>query len=296
MRRDILELIQKAIDDIEENLKSEICLQTLSEQIGYSEYHFCQLFQMVTGLSVRRYLVCRRIKHAVYEISKGAKKQEVAYAYGFDTYAGFYKAFYREYGMSPSFPHKVNVLQEGKIMISKKLMEKLLAHWGLENSQVSNVYYEGSNQVSENEFTVDGKFVLKVSGLPGGLARHMEIAKALDEAGLQAALPVASKEGELLVQEGDVYAVLCQRVCGTKLSGTEMFAAGDVGAAYRFGTVIGKLHLALAKLDAGLCKENHLYDTVRNWALPAVQKKINLPLELVVEYQKQFYIRLNPRY
>jgi len=61
-----------------------------------------------------------------------------------------------------------------------------------------------------------------------------------------------------------------------------------VGAAYRFGTVIGKLHLALAKLDAGLCKENHLCDTVRNWALPAVQKKINLPLELVVEYQKQF--------
>lgn len=297
MRRDILELIQKAIDDIEENLKSEICLQTLSEQIGYSEYHFCQLFQMVTGLSVKRYLVCRRLKHAVYEISKGAKKQEAAYAYGFDTYAGFYKAFYREYGMSPSeyqkvyrpsFPYRVNLLQEGKIMISKKLMEKLLAHWELENSPVNNVYYEGSNRVSENEFTVGEEFVLKVSGLPGGLKRHMEIAKALDEAGLQAALPVASKEGELLVQEGDVYAVLCQRVCGTKLSGTEMFAAGDVGAAYRFGTVIGKLHLALAKLDAGLCKENHLYDTVRNWALPAVQKKINLPLELVVEYQKQF--------
>jgi len=297
MRRDILELIQKAIDDIEENLKSEICLQTLSEQIGYSEYHFCQLFQTVTGLSVKQYLVSRRLKHAVYEISKGAKKQEVAYVYGFDTYAGFYKAFYREYGMSPSeyqkvyrpsFPYRVNLLQEGKIMISKKLMEKLLAHWELENSPVNNVYYEGSNRVSENEFTVGEEFVLKVSGLPGGLARHMEIAKALDEAGLQASLPVASKAGELMVQEGDVYAILCRRLQGTKLSGREMFMTGDVAAAYHFGTVIGKLHTALAKLDAGLCQENHLYDTVRNWALPVMQKKINLPLELVAEYQKRF--------
>jgi len=67
-----------------------------------------------------------------------------------------------------------------------------------------------------------------------------------------------------------------------------MFMTGDVAAAYHFGTVIGKLHTALAKLDAGLCQENHLYDTVRNWALPVMQKKINLPLELVAEYQKRF--------
>lgn len=297
MRKDIVELIQNAIDYMEEHLKSEIEIVGLSEMTGYSEYHFCQLFQTVTGLSVKQYLVCRRLKHAAYEISKGVKKQEVAYTYGFDTYAGFYKAFCREYGMSPSeylkdyrpsFPYKVNVLQEGKIMISKKIMEKLLAHWGLENSPVSNVVYEGSNQVSENEFMVGEEFVLKVSGLPGGLKQHMEIAKALDVAGLQASLPVVSKEGELLVQEGDVYAVLCQKVCGTKLSGRKMFAAEDMAAAYRFGNIIGKLHMALAKLDTGLCQENRLYDTVRDWALPATQKKINLPLELVAEYQKQF--------
>ena len=102
MRNDILVLIQNTVDYMEEHLKSEIELTQLSRRAGYSEYHFCQLFQTVTGLSVKQYLVCRRLKHAVYEISKGAKKQETAYAYGFDTYAGFYKAFCREYGMSPS--------------------------------------------------------------------------------------------------------------------------------------------------------------------------------------------------
>ena len=297
MRKDTLGLIQEAMDSMEENLKSEIEIAELSKRAGYSEYHFCQLFQMATGLSVKRYLVCRRLKHGLYEISKGVKKQEVAFSYGFDTYAGFYKAFYREYGMSPSeylkahrpsFPYRVNLLQEGKVMISKKIMEKLLAHWGMENSPVNNVYYEGSDQVSENEFQVGEDFVLKVSGLPGGLKRHMEIAGELDNVGLQTSVPVATKAGELLVQEGEVYAILCKKVHGAKMSGREMFTTGDTKAAYRFGTLIGKLHLALAKLDSGLCGENRLHDTVNGWAIPAAQKKMNLSQELVAEYKKCF--------
>lgn len=297
MRKDTLGLIQDTIDFMEENLKTEIEISELSQRAGYSEYHFCQLFQMATGLSVKRYLVCRRLKHGMYEISKGVKKQEVAFSYGFDTYAGFYRAFYREYGMSPteyqktyrpSFPYRVNLLQEGKVMISKKILEKLLAHWGMENSPVSNVYYEGSNQVSENEFQVGEGYVLKVSGLPGGLKRHMEMAEALDKVGLQASVPVATKAGKLLVQEGDVYAVLCKKVQGTKMNGREIFATCDVKAAYRFGVLIGKLHQALAKLDAGLCEENRLQDTVQGWALPTAQKKINLLQELVAEYKNRF--------
>ena len=173
-------------------------------------------------------------------------------------------------------------------MLSKKTMEKLLAHWGLENSPVSNVVYEGSNQISENEFYVGEEFVLKVSGLPGGLKRHMEIAAALEQVGLQASLPIATKNGELLVQEADAYAVLCRRVRGEKLSAKTMFADSDVASAYRFGTLLGKLHLALEQMEEGLCQENHLYTTVCNWALPMVQKKINFPQEMAAEYRKQF--------
>ena len=165
-----------------------------------------------------------------------------------------------------------------------------MAHWSMENSPVNNVYYEGSNRVSENEFQIGENFLLKVSGLPGGLKRHMEIAEALDKVGLQASVPVATKAGELLVQEGDVYAILCKRIQGTKINGREMFAGCNTKAAYRFGVLIGKLHQALAKLDAGLCEENRLQDTVQGWAIPAVQKKINLSQELVTEYKKHFCV------
>jgi len=46
MRKDILELIQDTMDYIEDNLKTEIRIAELSQKAGYSEYHFCQLFQM----------------------------------------------------------------------------------------------------------------------------------------------------------------------------------------------------------------------------------------------------------
>ena len=173
-------------------------------------------------------------------------------------------------------------------MISKKIVMKLLAHWEMENVPVSNVVYEGSNQVSEKEFTVGADYMLKVSGLPGGLKRHVEIAEALDKAGLQASLPVPTKEGEILLKEADVYGILCRRVKGSKINGREMFATKDVNAAYRFGTLIGKLHQALEKLDDSLCQENHLYNTVRDWALPMAQKKMSIPQEMAAEYRSRF--------
>lgn len=173
-------------------------------------------------------------------------------------------------------------------MISKKIVKKMLAHWDMEDALVSNVVYEGSNQVSENEFTVGEDYVLKVSGLPGGLKQHVEIAEALDKAGLQASLPVPTKEGEILLKEADIYGILCRRVKGTQISGKEMFAIGDEKAAYRFGTLIGMLHQALEKLDDSLCQENHLYNTVRDWALPMAQKKMSIPQELAAEYRSRF--------
>ena len=206
-------IIQKSLDYIEDHLQTDITAAELAEMAGFSLFHYYRLFQQATGLPVMQYILRRRLLHGVYAMKQGSSKIDAALAYGFDTYAGFYKAFCREYGMSPSeylktyqpsYPYKIDLLQEGKLMISKKIVMNLLAHWGMEDAPVSNVVYEGSNQVSENEFMVGEDYVLKVSGLPGGLKRHVEIAEALDKAGLQASLPVPTKEGEILLKEADV--------------------------------------------------------------------------------------------
>lgn len=88
--------IQTALDYIEENLKAEISVSDLSDMTGYSLYHFYRLFQSATGMPVMQYILRRKLLNAIYDISSGLSKTEAALLYGFETYAGFYKAFKRE--------------------------------------------------------------------------------------------------------------------------------------------------------------------------------------------------------
>ncbi|MDR1003057.1 MAG: AraC family transcriptional regulator [Oscillospiraceae bacterium] len=92
---------QGVIDYIEANLKTDITVDELAAIAGYSKYHFYSVFGEVVGLPVTGYILHRRLKHALYEIASGRTAIEVVSQYGFDTYAGFYKAFVREYGCSP---------------------------------------------------------------------------------------------------------------------------------------------------------------------------------------------------
>lgn len=94
-------LIQDSLDYIEANLKAELTPNELASNLGFSLYHYSRIFQSAVGRSVKDYIIKRRLTHAIYEISLGGKMIDVSMSYGFDTYAGFYKAFKKEYGLSP---------------------------------------------------------------------------------------------------------------------------------------------------------------------------------------------------
>lgn len=145
------ERIQQCLDYIENNLKAEIDINELCNMAGYSYIHFCRLFSYYVGLSPSEYITRRRLVYAVYDMSKGMTKVDIAFTFGFATYAGFYKAFKREFNCSPSEfiksykgekPHKINILQEEHIMISKNRIQKLLNHWNLQGESISNIYNE----------------------------------------------------------------------------------------------------------------------------------------------------------
>ncbi len=294
---DHLDRIQLALDYMEQNLKTDIHVRELSQAAGYSESYYGDLFREATGLPVRQYLVRRRLAHAIWEISSGKKMLDAALEYGFDTYAGFYRAFCREYGCSPSEylksrhpvrPYRIDLRQEEKILLMKKGIQGLLAHWGMEQEKIGEIYYEGSGRVSENEFRIGEDSILKISAMPDGLQRHARISQALTGSGLHIPRPFPAKDGNLVVQDGDVFCMLCRKVPGTRLNSGKLFAQDGEAMAYRFGELIGKLHLALRGLDTDLCQENHLYDSVRTWALKEVQKKGHLPLSIAGEYERSF--------
>ena len=94
--------VQRSLDYIEENIQAEITATELADQAGFSLFHYYRLFQQATGLTVMQYILRRRLLHGVYAMKQGATKTDAALRFGFDTYAGFYKAFCREFGSTPS--------------------------------------------------------------------------------------------------------------------------------------------------------------------------------------------------
>ena len=101
LRADGRERMQLCLDYMESHLCEPLTAERLSHFAGYSVYHFCRLFHAAVGLPVRSYLVRRRLLHAAYAIGGGESLFSAALDCGFSTYAGFYKAFRREFGVSP---------------------------------------------------------------------------------------------------------------------------------------------------------------------------------------------------
>ena len=90
---DYRDTIQESLDYIEDNLDTEITAEELSSRAGFSLFYFYRLFQSQVGMPVMQYILRRRLVHAIYDISCGAKMVDAALRYGFDTHAGFFRAF-----------------------------------------------------------------------------------------------------------------------------------------------------------------------------------------------------------
>ncbi len=93
--------IQCSIDYIERHLQDAIGLDDLSALAGFSPYHYCRVFQYHVGIPVMEYVRKRRMAHAAAELVAGERVLDVAVKYGFDTHAGFTKAFRKTHGLTP---------------------------------------------------------------------------------------------------------------------------------------------------------------------------------------------------
>jgi len=95
-------VIQSTLDDIEKRITENVRASELARAANYSIYHFCRVFSEMTGTPVSAYITRRKLKYALYELSKGKKAIDVAVEYGFETHARFTKAFKKCFGYPPS--------------------------------------------------------------------------------------------------------------------------------------------------------------------------------------------------
>jgi AraC-like DNA-binding protein len=254
-----LDIMQNSIDYIEKNLKSNISAYQLAENAGFSLFHYYRLFQHVVGIPVMQYILRRKLYNAIYEISSGEKIIDVALSYGFETHSGFFKAFKREFDCSPSLylkkykvvkPYKINLKQEGCIMLTDKKIKEVLSHWDLkEPMEIKSLYYGSSGTKSENSWIVNNDFIIKVSTNISGLKQHIILSKSLAHAGVETATPVPTKDNNDYFIDGQLYFFLAKRIKGECIKSSEIYE-GDYKSNGRYlGESIGQLHLILQKQD-----------------------------------------------
>ena len=285
-------IIQKSLDYIEENLQTEITAAELAEMADFSLFHYYRLFQRATWMPVMQYILRRRLLYGVYAMKQGSTGIDAALLYGFDTYAGFYKAFCREFGSTPSEflkssrakrPYRIDITKEEHMTVTHKKAAQILKHWNLEGESITDVYYEGTGNKNDNACYVGEEYVLKFTANLGKLKKHLEVSKALESIGLLSAVPVLTTDGAEYIQDGEVYFHLTRRLPGEQMV-SHRFGAGDG----RFvGEIIGQLHLALSKIE-DCVSEADLFATVRDWALPKAKVALNLSDAFCREYLDTF--------
>lgn len=182
-------IIQQSLDYIEDNLKTEITAAELAEMAGFSLFHYYRLFQQATGLPVMQYILRRRLLHGVYAMKRGSGKTDAAFCYGFDTYAGFYRAFCREFGATPSAflessrakrPCRIDITREEHMTVTHKKTARILKHWDLSHETVTDIYYEGTGTKNDSACYVGEDYVLKYTANLGKLKKNIEVSRVLE--------------------------------------------------------------------------------------------------------------------
>ena len=291
-----LTMIQKSIDYIEDNLKSEITAKELSNMAGFSLFHYYRLFQSSVGMPVMQYISRRKLLNALYDMHCGEKMITVALLYGFETQAGFYKAFVREFGYTPTEflnisrkkkPYRINLLKGEHIMVSHRKLKEILRNWGLEDERITDIVYAETGNVSESACYVGDNYVIKYSANLGKVQTHITLSQAIESVGLSSATPIKNTQGEYVVTNGDLYFYVTKRLIGKQLKASTMYLDDYLPKARFIGEVIGQLSLALSKVDATV-NEANIYVSAREWAIPTLAEKINLPQEFIKRYEKEF--------
>ena len=117
------ETIAECCRYIDRNFQKELSAIELAEKYHYSYYHFCRIFQVIKDISVAEYIRCRRMEAAIDRIYGGAGMLEAALDVGFETPAGFSKAFKKKYGCTPTEYFRSYKDGEGHFMTEPKIVE-----------------------------------------------------------------------------------------------------------------------------------------------------------------------------
>jgi len=94
-------LPMKLIDYIDKNYTNNITLKTLAGQNFCSVSQICHIFKDSFGISIKQYLLQKRMEIAREKIKSGIDIKTVSENVGYTDYVTFYRAYKKYFGVSP---------------------------------------------------------------------------------------------------------------------------------------------------------------------------------------------------
>lgn len=137
---------------IEQNIKEDISLVDLVQVVHYSPRQIYYILKEATGMPVMSYIRYRRLINAAVEIAQGRKLIDVAVDYGFETQAGFYKAFLLQIGCAPKeyqYHEQLHLANKNYPSVEKIAMEESI----MDEIRIRKVKQSDARSIWENIFS-----------------------------------------------------------------------------------------------------------------------------------------------
>lgn len=100
-------------DYINNHLSEDLSLDKLASFFFSSKYHISHVFKDNMGISIHQYIIKKRLHASKNGILSGIPFTELYHQYGFSDYTSFYRAFKKEFGLSPKEFREQKGLPEG---------------------------------------------------------------------------------------------------------------------------------------------------------------------------------------
>ncbi len=94
-------LISKALNYISEHITEEIRVEEIAEALFVSKSYLSRQFTEFMGVSIYSYIVKKKLYLSKQELIGNSMIKDAYLMYGFGDYSSYFRAFKKEFGMSP---------------------------------------------------------------------------------------------------------------------------------------------------------------------------------------------------